>query len=390
MKNIVMYSVFQLYKRKHITLITIVMVVVSFCIMGYYIFDYFAIRAGEFYAKKYVTYDEEEIYRIDISKYIVCNVGEDRVNAIYDFYDAVKSMDGIEGCGAYYLDTYAEIDNVVYVYGDVMEIFGLKLEDYCSDGDNTYGCVWVGSELADEYAVNSNYISSFDGLTYNVTGIIPPDVGILSDSFYTYGEIVKLDDRVVVKLDDTECSKLMLPMCLNNFYFALEKDSDIDEVINRIHEIGKEYDIDINGIISLEHMFDENVYRIIESAGQTYLLPFVMLLSSIIGLIISTMISIKTNKRDSGIMIANGMTIREVSGIYFFENILRVIIGVIASFIYCNKKMIEEFGRYQEIFKLAVCVYILMALLVVIISNVVIVLYFNKKMPCALIGEAND
>lgn len=386
MKNIITYSIFQLYKHKKITLITVAMVIISFCVLGYAVFDYYACRAGEYYAKDILEYDTEDIYRIDISKYIICNMGLE--NDIFNFYEDVRSIDDIKSCGAYYLDTDVEMGREVYVYGDVMEMFGIEIGEYESEKpDNSY---IFGVDIADKYGMGNRYVSSFDGMSYIVSNVLPRDTEMLSGEMDAYGEIINLNDRVIIVMDNQELKELFFPMCLNNFYFTVDDSDDLERIIEEIHNIGEKNGIDINGIISLEHMFDETVRMLISYAGSTYLLPFVMFISATLGLVIASMISLMTNKRDSGIMIANGMTIREVSGMYFCENIIKVLLGLIVSLVYCSNKMVEEFGQYQRCFNYAICTFIMLAIFVVVISNLVICKYFRNKMPCALIGEVND
>lgn len=393
MKNIVNYSIFQLYKRKQITIITIVMVIISFCVMEYTIYDYFAIRAGKYYAKDIIPYEDDEVYRIDVGKYMT-SLSEEVFEGIYCLYNEIKCVDGVLHCGFYGTNyNEDEEEGVICVYGDILELFDVKLESDRQadiDAESGIGCVWVGSELSDIYSVGDEYI--FDMSTRcKVQGILPPNKRILDTSFYMYGRILDIDNMIVVQMDEIPDSEFYLPTCLDDFYFCIDKNTDIVKIKTEIYDIGQKYGIDIREIFSMEEMYSILVKELVAESGERYLLPLVMLIASVMGLIIATMISIKTNKRDSGIMIANGMTINEVSGIYIFENIIKIVIGVIISYFYCVK-LLKEDGEtgYMDILKLARMTYAVIVILITIISNVTVVKYFRNKMPCELIGGAND
>lgn len=386
MKNIVRYSIYQLYKGKRITLITMAMVIISFCVLEYTVFDYFAVRAGKYYAEEIIPYGDDEVYRIDVSKYGFCSSGESLEN-INKFYREVKNLEDLEYCGLYSNDE----GETIYVYGDVMTLFGIDLEEYQSSEiiEDDRANVWIGSGLLNDYSIGDEYI--FDMWTRcKVVGVIPSNKKMLSGEFYQYGEIVDLDNKIIVQMESVPDADMYLPTGLNNFYFCINEQMDIDEVLDEIYSIGEKCNIDISGITSLKTIYKNVEKQLVSEAGERYLLPVVMLVSAVIGMMIATMISIKINKKDAGIMVANGMPIKELAGIYIFENIIKIVFALVVAYFYCIDKVKDEYKGYYVIYKLASKTFIAITLIVIVVSNLSVVLYFKNKLPHELIGGAND
>jgi hypothetical protein len=113
-----------------------------------------------------------------------------------------------------------------------------------------------------------------------------------------------------------------------------------------------------------------------ENAGANYMIPLALVICSVITMIMGSIYSIKLNRKDYGIMLANGMTHIDINVISALTVEIKIIISfVIASaYVYVNANTIDENGLAMFSILLPVFVlFLLIISLIVIGFNVAIV-----------------
>lgn len=387
MKNSIWYGVCQLYKRKYITILTVVMMLLCFVALEYAGIIYSRYRYSEWKAKGVITEDYSDVYNINLSKYAFAS-GDD-IGKIKEFYDALKSVEGVEYSGLYFEDCSEDVD-ILYISKDIAQLCNLSIDidsNKFIEKDTEYAL--VGQNVVDDYPIESIHYDKMTGLNYKVMQTMETDVRFISDDYYSSnGRIMNLDNCIVIECEALlDVDKGFVLNGLNNIYFVVSSGVDHNQVCMAIDKCAEEYDIDIYGINSMEQLFDKLAWEAAALAGEKYLMPVVLLVCSCIAMSIATLISMRTNRRDAGIMLANRMTRRDIIFVYVTENFVKVVVAYLLSILFWFLKANEYSDNAFEIFMHLVPFYIVAVVVVVVISSLAPIFYLKRKMPCELIGE---
>ena len=178
---------------------------------------------------------------------------------------------------------------------------------------------------------------------------------------------------------------------LNNIYFVIEEDADINQIKNYVFALAKEHELDLYGITSMEEMFEKLSKSAFEDAGGRYLMPLIMLLCSGIAITVSIIYSMQSSRKDMGIMLSNGMTRMDLTWIFIFETIIKGILAFIFSIIYILIKLntLDKASEYnqKELYHTLLPVYILFFLCITAFVSAIPFLYMRKQLPKDMIGE---
>jgi hypothetical protein len=224
---------------------------------------------------------------------------------------------------------------------------------------------------------------------YRVNSILSADRRFISDDYiHSAGKIINLDDYIIMDFDYLiEHQPEFILNAINNFYIILSPDSDINMMCDEIEKLALEYEIDIYGINSMEVLFEHSARNAAYDAGERYLMPVVMLLCSLIAMAIATLISMRTNRRDMGIMLANGMTRIDIAMIFIFENIFKIVVAYIISLVFWNVSTDSLVLNRYELQQVILPLFSIVVIFVAVISSLTPLVYMKNKIPCRLIGD---
>lgn len=381
MKNLIWYAICQLYKRKYMSVLTMSMLLFSFIILEYSGINYVSFRYSEWKTRSVVQYEYEDIYNINLFKYAFAG-GED-IGKLIEFYDSLEYVEGLEGYGIYSVNI-GESVNVLYLSGSLAGMCGISL--YKGD---IAGTAFVGKNISSEFPDGSEYYDEMTGVSFTVSGTIDRGSRFISDDYFGGdGYFLELDDYIVVDYDAllAEDESFILNG-INNFYIIVPEGADKNNILREIRGLSEKAGIDIYGINSMEYLFEQLSEKAVSDAEERYLMPLVLLVCACMAMMVATMISVRINRRDAGIMLANGMTRRDITVIYIVENVVKVLPAFLISILFWYKRADDYLEHAREIFGYLIPLYLLTAIIVAGISSMTSVIYFRRKMPCELIGE---
>lgn len=387
MKNLMWYGICQLYKKKFISIMTIAMLALSFIILEYAGIQYFSFRYSEIMADSVLEYDSEDIYNINVSKYAFA--AEEEIKQLTDFYKAFCNIEGME-CYGMYFEWAGSDDEAKYMYisDTLAQMCGVYLGSKVDSASDGFGYAAVGKNVSGTHTIGSEVSDPNTMEDYRIETELDAGSQFISDSYIqTAGRIVSLDDYIVMDFEYLiERQPVFILNALNNFYFVVSSDADYEAVCAEIEELAIEYNIDIYGINSMKVLFENSARKAAYEAGERYLMPFVMLICSLLAMSIATLISMRTNRRDMGIMLANGMTRMDITVIYIFENILKILVSYVLSLVFWKVNAIFEVLNF-ELQRIILLMFLFVAVVVAAISSITPMLYMKNKIPCQLIGE---
>lgn len=386
MKNLMWYGICQLYKRKFVSLLTIVMLALSFIVLEYSGISYLSFHYSEIMADSVLKYDSEDIYNINISKYAFA--GKDEIDKLNSFYKAFGSIEGMEGYGMYF-ETCDSVDKYIYISETLAPICGVYFDNKTSTATEEVGYGMVGQNLSNVCPVGSVVFDPNTMENFRVISTLPDDSWFISDDYiHSAGKIINLDDYIIMNFDYLiEHQPGFILNAINNFYIVLSPDSNVVAVCNEIEKLALEYDVDIYGINSMKVLFEHSAKNSAYDAGERYLMPVVMLMCSLIAMSIATLISMRTNRRDMGIMLANGMTRMDVAMIYIFENIFKIVVAYIISLVFWNVSTDSVILNRHELQQVILPIFTIVVVFVIVISSLTPLVYMRNKIPCKLIGD---
>lgn len=380
MKNLIWYAICQLYKRKYMSLLTMAMLLFSFIILEYSGINYVSFRYSEWKTKTVVQYEYDDIYNINLFKYAFA--GREDIEKLAEFYDSLGYVEGLECYGIY--SVYEEGDvNVLYLSANLEKLCGISLCD-----KDVVGEAFVGKNIDSEFPVGSEYYDEMTGISFVISGTI--NIGsrfISADYFGGNGSFLELDNYIIVDYDALlDKDENFILNGINNFYIVVSEYVDKNNVFQEIQELSEKTGVDIYGINSMDYLFKQLTEKSVSDAGERYLMPLILLICSCMAMMVATMISVRINKRDAGIMLANSMTRRDIIIIYIFENVIKVLPAFLISILFWYMRADYYLEHAQEIFGYLIPFYLLTAVVVVGISSMVPIAFFRRRMPYELIG----
>lgn len=388
MKDIFWYSLSQIFRKKTISVLTTMVLAISFILIQYAGMKYLGYRYSEWKAKEVIKYDFSDIYNINLSRYAFSGARE--IKNLSIFYKEFENIDGVVGYGSF-IEEYDDMTGITYLYisGELLKLCGIN--NAFTDDENV---ALVGNKLTDKYPLESevfDYLLSGD-MEYKVEAVMNEGSRFISSQYIDVsGRLIDLDYAIVFDLDKFLDGNegLIMQSMVNDFYFIVDDNANKDEIMESINSLADMLDIKLYGINSMKALFRENAVYAAESIGETYLMPIVMMICALISLVIATLISIRISRHNMGIMMANGFTRREGTLIYILENIIKITFAYLVSLAYWSVNF-YEFGDEKELLDISLKVNVIMAIVIILISSIVPIIYINNKKPCELIDKKYD
>lgn len=322
------YALCQLYKNKIQTVISIIMITLSFIVITYSGITYFQFRGNEWKAREIVEGDFKNIYHINLINYLAA--GKNEIYLLNELYQWMQKQPELKWCGLYY---YYEEEKIMYASGEILKMCGIEAEH------TEERCAWAGYNRQAEIPVGSKFKDA--DIEFEVISCLDKNSRFIGDSYISgLAVLILLDDYVIVDLDNVikENPSEIVNGIINNLYYEVEKDSDAALFENKLRDKADELGLDIYGINNLEYLFEANARDAMEQAGERYLMPFVLALCACAAMCVCSMQSYQMNRHDSSVMLSCGMTRRGISGIYICENLIKILSGYALSLMYWVQK----------------------------------------------------
>ncbi len=329
------YALCQLYKNKIQTIITTIMIALSFIVITYAGITYLQFIGNEWKAGKVVKGDFKDIYHINLVNYFVA--GGDEFYLLIELYQWMQEQPELEWCGLYY---YYEEEKIMYASGQILKMCGIEVEH------TEEKCAWVGYDRQTDIPVGSKFEDA--GIEFKVVSCLDKDCKFIDEAFVSgLGALITLDDYVIVDLDVVikEHPSTIANGIVNNLYYEVKTGSDAKLFEKKLREKTDELGLDIYGINNLKSLFKANARDAMEMVGERYLMPLVLALCACVALCVCSMQSYHINRHDSSVMLSCGMTRLDISGIYTCENLIKILSGYSLSLMYWvreNREMKQE------------------------------------------------
>lgn len=376
MRYCIWYAICDLFNKRILTVVTIAMFVVSFAVAEKSGLFYLTYNYNKLQAKDVVTTSFEKTYKINISKYSTGFCSENDRDNIISFMNEIDKLECVSFSGMYYERT-EEIQNpILYANRKMLTMCGILDEEssdfVCLAGKNTgykQGDIFMPYEGHPEYS-------------FAVTGMTKENKKFIASYYFdTSGQMLELDDYMIVSLENVlEIDPWYIVNGLKNIYLGAKEGYSSEYIVCEIEKIAQKCNIDLYGVKSLNESFKEFANYAMENAGVNYMIPLALIICSVITMIVGSVYSVRLNKKDYGIMLANGMTHVDINRISTLAVEIKIIISfVIASTYICwNAGITDEDGNGTLMFKILLPVYILFLLIISVIVNGITVAIVNK------------
>ncbi len=384
-----LFGIYQIFKKPWIFFITTAMLTISLVVSVYSLVVYDAYHYPTRQAQKVLNYDMGDVYKIEFG-FSVLGIRLEDIDDVETLLMGLEEITGISSWGGYYFNNNDK-ENKLYVNQSLIDLCDIKGADnkelkYDYFGiEKNYGIAFIGEELSERYPIGSVYLDEETGCQYMVVDIVKKDSLWLPDSLFG-GSAVNLNDCIILDLDyatEKKDNKLYLFNACNNLLFVGRDSGVKDEVEAIIKSTG----LDISGIFSLEELYSSYEKEAMDRAGEDYLLPLILLTSAIIVSVITSKMSLLSNKKDYGIMISNGFTKANLIGIVVSENLIKCVCSYMICCLYWEIQYInmDSFTRvlYTDMRGFRILIFVI----VCVLSCQYPVRYLLKIKPTELINR---
>lgn len=383
MKYKLLYGVCQLHKNKILTLITMIMMTLSFVVIEYAGMVYLTYNYSKYKAKNVIAFSYDDIYNVNLQKYATGFCSYEDVDMLIEFYHGLSKVDGIKHVGMFYENTdYG--DNTLYVSEDLLPLCGIEEEFVMVEGMSSI----IGEEMGGVYPVGTKTKDNHSGYEIDIISMVSGKKYISSDFFCSAGKILDLDDYIIISFDDLiALDKLYFVNALNNLFYIVEEDADKEKICQDVYNLADELGIDIYGINDVNTLFDNMSKDAYDKAGEKYFMPLVLCLCAIISMVASAYISILKNSHDMAVMLSNNMTRRDIMAIVYIEVNIKILTSFIVSIVFWSIKYIDFDVQTKEMFLMLIPSYFLAMFLMDIVICLILKGFVNKQTPMTMLGE---
>lgn len=124
-----------------------------------------------------------------------------------------------------------------------------------------------------------------------------------------------------------------------------------------------------------------------DNAGENYLFPLVLLISAVIVSVVTSKMSLLTNKKDYGIMITNGFTRMDITTMVITENVIKVLTAYLICMIYWMIQYINMDTVTKNLYEDMWLFKIIIVIGIIVLSCENPVRYLLKIKPIELINK---
>ncbi len=336
MKNIGWYAICQIYKKKVTSLLTVLMLAVTISVIFYTVLiqksNTYNLRQSE----KLLADDAGNVYKLEY-RIMIAPLLADEVSTLTAFYNELSRWDELSKCGMY-ADNYNDKLGVdeLYVQKRLTGLCRLKTVSGASvefDSEGEYGTAYVGCELADAYPKGSVYEAA-TGKRYRIKDVLGSNSKWLS---MQSGEApIDLDDFILL---DYDCLLEEQPFEIGNGVWHYYYTTEDENVHDKIMKLAEQYDLDFYGAYNMKEQYRYLERDILRSNVELVLMPVVMYIAAVITIILISVKALADNRSDYGIMLANGMTKRQIASIIIVESVFKMVAAGLVAALYWSVNM---------------------------------------------------
>lgn len=385
----VMFGIYQIFKKPGVFLITVVMMAISLIVSFYSFLVYDSYHYPVKQIKENLSCDIEDVYKINFGLAMI-GLHSDDLDKIKNLINAMDEMPELSVWGGYYYGTQ-DTEKKLYINEELYALCGIKdSEDMPLSYDydeiaGDYGIAFVGQELSEKYPKGSIFYDDETGCQYIVQGYVKEKSKWLSDDLYD-GMLTDLDNAVILDwnyaLDRTDDDFFIINIC-DNLFFAVQ-DKNVKENVKQLIENSE---LDIDGVFCMETLCSSYEREAMDNAGENYLFPLVLLISAVIVSVVTSKMSLLTNKKDYGIMITNGFTRMDITTMVITENVIKVLTAYLICMIYWMIQYINMDTVTKNLYEDMWLFKIIIVIGIIVLSCENPVRYLLKIKPIELINK---
>ena len=384
-RNILWYTICQMYKKKWATLITTIMLGIGFAVMYYAMLIYAFFHYQEIQAKKLLSYDIEDTFFIRHST-IYSSLSNEELENIIGFIEEVDDLDGIDAHGMFYVMENYEADTQEFFISENLtslcelnNIYDEKVSFV--SGDKEYGYAAVGYNLSDDYPIGSIYVSSDGTKKYIITDILKKGTEWIPER--NGDSVIKLDNMIMLDLDYNSTVSLDILNGLESWYFVSDDKTTRQEILR----LANEYDVELYGVYNVKDRYEKYSELSMDSYGEMYFFPFFIYVAAVVSIIISTMTVIYTEHIDLGIFLANGFSKIELMIIMILQGVIKCLFATLVSVMIWLINLKKMAGAFAVLAIELMPIYVLLSLLTIVFVSIIPVCYIKNKKNVELLKK---
>lgn len=329
---IIKSSIVMMYSRKKDVIMSILILFVTFFVIGYATLTLIPVVSAYKLASNTVSTSISNIYTLNLYNLYY----SDNVNDAINFIDSLTNDDSILASGTYFYSSEEDNDFLVISSSllsviDATDVNGNKLN--FSDNEETYSAI-VGYDLKDKYPIGSVIVASIgeNSKRYTVTQILEKNCRWFSDG--NDNTFVNLDDKIIISYDNIlKDSPLIALNGLSNECVITNKTTDSETLISKIKKKADEENIIIYDIKSLKERYNINLSDVTKEPNLV-IMPVLLIILSAIAITISSLINIYIRKKSIGALYLSGYLKNEIILMYFIENLIPALVSAVVSISY--------------------------------------------------------
>ncbi len=336
MKNIGWYAICQIYKKKVTSLLTVLMLAVTISVIFYTVLiqksNTYNLRQSE----KLLTDDAGNVYKLEY-RIMMAPLLADEVSALTAFYNELSGWKELSQCGMY-TDNYNDKLGVdeLYVQKRLTGLCRLKTVSGASvefDSEGEYGTAYAGCELADAYPKGSVYEAA-TGKRYRIKDVL----GNNSKWIPRQSNDAPIDLDACILLD-YDCLLEDQPFEIGNGVWCYYYTTEDENVHDKIMKLAEQYGLEFYGTYNMKEQYRYLERDILRSNVELVLMPVVMYIAAVITIILISVKALADNRSDYGIMLANGMTKRQIASIIIVESVFKMVAAGLVAALYWSVNM---------------------------------------------------
>ncbi|MDE6025979.1 MAG: hypothetical protein K2G45_11055 [Lachnospiraceae bacterium] len=331
MKNIYWYTICQIYKKRVPSLLTILMLAVTISVVFYTLllnkYNTYNLQQAE----KLLMDDTSNVYKLEY-RIMLAPLLPDELSELSAFYDEISGWKEISKCGMYTdYDNYKLGVKELYVQEKLIGLCRLEtasgvLVQLGTEGE--YGMAYVGCELADAYPKGSVYEAG-TGERYIIKDVLRKNSKWLPRQ--SGDALMDMDCSILLDYDYwIEAQPPELYNGIGGYYYATE-DRDVH---NKIMKLAEQYGLEFYGTYNLKDQYKYLKRDILRNNVELVLMPAVMYIAAVMTIILLSVKSLADNRTDYGIMLANGMTKRQIMAIVIVESVFKMVVAGLTAALY--------------------------------------------------------
>ncbi len=387
MKKILKYTFYQIVTKLKSFSLEVLVMLMAFVVLLYSLVNNYSVKLLEKTTKEIMSQDAEQVYNLNLDLYLQNFTSNDMQNNIISFLDDIGSMEEVMYSGVFWLEEMQEVQDYDCFFVS-QNLLGLCIDVPWSEGDGLCP-VLVGSKLGDEFPVGTVFYDKFHDIDCKV-------VGKLEENSRWFGDehsdllYINIDECMVYSADFfVKNNPYTIINGLNDAYVVIKSGYDEEKVIQEINSIALANNVILNHVVQMEEAFDIEEMHRRDVRDELVIMPILLFVIAVSVILLTSIISIRKNKSNIGIMLSNGMTRADIAGIYFAENLIKINLAFWPAYIYWSNKIDDIFHFMgNALDELTLIMVFAMVVLVAVVSLLPVML-LRRETPIEMVGRTH-